>query len=46
MTVTIDGPARTLALLAWGRTGLEAPELSIHGPREAAADVLAAGLSP
>ena len=45
-TVTIEGPARTLALLAWGRADLDAPELSVHGPREAAAGVLAAGLSP
>lgn len=44
--VTITGPARGLALLAWGRAGTNAPGVRVVGDPAAAAEALAAGLTP
>ena len=44
--VTITGAARELALLVWGRAGLDSPGLSVTGDRESAARALARGLTP
>jgi uncharacterized protein (TIGR03083 family) len=43
---TVSGPARSLALLVWGRTNLDDPTLTISGDRAAADALLAAGLTP
>ena len=40
------GPADALALLLWGRIGLDDPRLNVTGDRSAAAAVLAAGIVP
>lgn len=44
--VQLEGPARTLALLTWGRASLDAAEITVRGSREVAAAVLAGGLTP
>jgi uncharacterized protein (TIGR03083 family) len=44
--ITISGPARSLALLAWGRIGPEDPTLSIAGDRAVLEALLATGLTP
>lgn len=44
--VTIGGPARSLALLAWGRTGAADPALAVVGDLDALEALLAAGLTP
>lgn len=43
---TVTGPARELALLAWGRAMLDDPPLRVEGDRVALERVLAAGLTP
>ena len=43
---TVSGPADALALMLWGRTGLDDPRISVTGDRAAAATVLAAGIVP
>ncbi len=45
-SAAIRGPARSLALLAWGRAGLDDPEFRIAGDRAALSEVLATGLTP
>lgn len=42
----IAGPAEALLLLLWRRTDLDDPRLQLTGSRTAAAEVLAAGLTP
>lgn len=42
----IAGPAQALALIAWGRLGLDAPGVTVRGDRDAARAVLAAGVTP
>ena len=42
----ISGPARSLALLAWGRTTPDDPALTVTGNRVALDELLAAGLTP
>jgi len=44
--ITISGPARSLALLAWGRTTPDDPALTITGSRGALDELLVAGLTP
>lgn len=44
--VVVVGRASTLALVAWGRHGLDAPGVTVRGDRAAANAVLAAGLTP
>lgn len=44
--LTVSGPAQTLALLAWGRTTVEDPALSLEGDRAALQEVLVRGLTP
>ena len=44
--LTIGGPARSLALLAWGRTSPDDPTLAVAGDRAALDELLAAGLTP
>lgn len=44
--IRIGGPARSVALLAWGRTTPDDPTLTITGDRAALDEVLAAGLTP
>jgi uncharacterized protein (TIGR03083 family) len=44
--IVIAGPARSLALLAWGRLGLDADGIEVRGDRGLAAAVLDAGLTP
>lgn len=47
--VVVAGPARSLALLAWGRVALadgEAAGIEVRGDRAAAEGVLAAGITP
>ena len=44
--VRVSGPARTLALLAWGRVGLDDPAVTVCGDRGAAGATLAEGLTP
>jgi uncharacterized protein (TIGR03083 family) len=44
--ITITGPARSLALLAWGRTTSDDPALTVTGSRAALDELLAAGLTP
>jgi hypothetical protein len=43
---TVSGPADALALLLWGRIGLDDPRVSVIGDRSAAAAVLSAGIVP
>ncbi|MFN8137314.1 MAG: maleylpyruvate isomerase family mycothiol-dependent enzyme [Propionicimonas sp.] len=45
-TVTVHGPALSLALLAWGRTGSADPALAVDGDRAGLDAVLSAGLTP
>lgn len=42
----ISGPAGTLALIVWGRLGLDAEGVEVRGDRGAAEAVLSAGLTP
>lgn len=42
----VTGPAEALALIAWGRLGLDADGVDVRGDRSAAESMLAAGLSP
>lgn len=44
--IVIAGPPRSLALLAWGRIGLDADGIEVRGDPELAAAVLDAGLTP
>lgn len=44
--VTIAGPSKSLALLAWGRLPLDAPGIGVSGDRSLAAAVLERGLTP
>ena len=44
--VTISGPSKSLALLAWGRLPLDAPGIAVDGDRSLAAAVLERGLTP
>ena len=44
--ISISGPARSLALLAWGRTTPDDPALTVIGDRIALDALLAAGLTP
>jgi uncharacterized protein (TIGR03083 family) len=44
--VTIAGPSKALALLAWGRLPLDAPGIAVDGDRSLAAAVLEHGLTP
>jgi uncharacterized protein (TIGR03083 family) len=44
--VTIVGPSKALALLAWGRLPLDAPGIAVDGDRSLAAAVLESGLAP
>jgi uncharacterized protein (TIGR03083 family) len=43
---TVSGAADALALLLWGRIGLDDPRVSVTGDRSAAATVLSAGIVP
>lgn len=45
-SAVLAGPAEALALIAWGRLGLDAPGVTVRGDRDAARAVLAAGLTP
>ena len=44
--IVIAGSAKSLALLAWGRLGVEAAGIEVRGDRALAAAVLEAGLTP
>ena len=44
--ISISGPARSLALLAWGRTTPDDPSLAVTGDRVALDELLVAGLTP
>lgn len=44
--VRVSGPARSLALLLWGRTGPDDATLRVEGPDEALRAVLAQALTP
>ena len=44
--IIISGPARSLALLAWGRTTPDDPALTVTGDRVALDELLVAGLTP
>lgn len=44
--IRIGGPARSLALLSWGRTTPDDPTLTVTGDRAALDELLAAGLTP
>jgi uncharacterized protein (TIGR03083 family) len=44
--IVVSGPAKSLALLAWGRTTADDPSLRCTGDRSALDGVLAAGLTP
>lgn len=44
--VEVDGPAQRLALLLWGRTTSDDPDLVVHGDRAALDATLAARLTP
>ncbi|MEA5053896.1 MAG: maleylpyruvate isomerase family mycothiol-dependent enzyme [Propionicimonas sp.] len=44
--VTVSGPAKTLALLVWGRADSDDPALAIAGDRAGLDAVLAQGLTP
>jgi uncharacterized Actinobacterial protein TIGR03083 len=42
----VRGTPRALALLVWGRTSLDDPDLRVEGDRDGLAAILAAGLTP
>lgn len=42
----VAGPAKSLALLVWGRTALDDPSLTVRGDADGLAEVLASGLTP
>lgn len=44
--IRISGPAKSLALLAWGRTSPDDPTLTVVGNRAELDELLAAGLTP
>ena len=44
--ILISGPARSLALLAWGRTTPDTPALTVTGNRDVLDELLVAGLTP
>jgi hypothetical protein len=44
--VRIGGPARSLALLAWGRTTPDDPTITIAGDHSLLEELLASGLTP
>jgi uncharacterized protein (TIGR03083 family) len=43
---TVSGPADALALLLWGRIGLDDPRVTVAGDRSAAVAVVSAGIVP